>query len=150
MKSRAIPQLRLFLRFTGLFLVWSIVVGIITNSARFYLVLNFAKIGALFGAFLGLIAVVVALLYGEVRNHKGFKQTLVVCTSALPACLVAFLLHILSSVEVNTSGSIYSLAILSVFPCVVWISRIVARQVSARDFTEEAETETGIRRGYAR
>ena len=128
MKSRALPQIRMFLRFTGLFLVWSIVVGVIIHSAGFHLVLNFAKIGALFGAFLGLIAVVVALLYGDVRNHKGFKQTIVVCTSALPACLVAFLLHILSAVEVNASGAIYSLAILSVLPCVVWISRIVARK----------------------
>lgn len=126
----------MFLRFTGLFLAWSIVVGAIIYSARFNLVLDFAKICTPFGALLGLIAVVVALLYGEDCNPKGFKQTLAVCTSALPACLVVYFLPIVSLFWVNTSGVIYLLALLSIFPCVIWISQIVAgkylREISPR------------------
>ena len=141
MKSRALPQLRMFLRFIGLILAWSIVVGIINYSARFYLVAHFAKICTLFGAFLGLIVVVVALLFGEVRNPQGFKLTAAVCTSALPACLTALMMSVAfiglpTEFGVSVSEGIRALALMSIFPCVIWFSQIVARQylreISAR------------------
>ena len=133
MKFRALPQLRMFLLFTGLFLAWSIVVGHINYSGRLYLVVNFVKICTLFGAFLGLKAVVVALLFGEVRNPRRFKLTVAVCTSALPAFITAFLMELaITGLPIEFGGrasiDIQALALMSVFPCVIWFSQIVARK----------------------
>ena len=138
MKSRALPQLRLLLRFTGLFLAWSIIVGLIHYSGRVYLVVHFAKICTLFGAFLGLIAVVVALLFGEVRNPRAFKLTLALCTSAMPACLTVLMMSLAMMMSfaimslppelgISVSDAIRGLALMSISPCVIWFSQIVAR-----------------------
>ena len=133
MKSRALPQLRMFLRFTGLFLAWSIAVGAIIYSARFSLVLNFAKICTPFGALLGLIAIVVALLFGEVRNPRGFKLAVAFCTSILPACLTALMIRLVFmslplEFAISASDAIWALAPMSIFPCVIWFSQIAARK----------------------
>ena len=118
----------MFLRFTGLFLAWSIVVGLVIYAARFNVMLSFAIVSTWFGALLGLIAVAVALLYGDVHNHREFKKTLAVCTSALPAYLVAFFLHIASLFGISSSADvIFSLSIVSVFPITILFSQIVAR-----------------------
>ena len=129
MKSRALPQFRMLLRFTGLVLAWSILVSLVIGTDTGYNhVVNFARIGALFGAFLGLIAVVVALIIGEVRDHGQFKLTLALFTSLLPGFLVIFLLHLASAFGISASEFIYLLVILSILPCVIWFSQIVARQ----------------------
>ena len=133
MKSRALPQLRMFLRFACLFLAWSIIVGLINYSGRFYLVAHFAKICTLFGAFLGSIALVVALLFGEVRNTRRFKLTVALCTSAWPACLTALMMSLAfmslpMESGVSASEGFRALALMSVFPCAIWFSQVVARQ----------------------
>ncbi len=129
MKSRASAQLRMFLRMTGMILAWSVVLSLLTgHGAGFYHVLNFATIGAFFGALLGLIAVVVALLFGEVYDHGQFKLTLAIFTSLLPAFLVLLFLGIASAYRVSASEFIFVLAIVSILPCVIWFSQIVARQ----------------------
>ena len=119
----------MFLRITGLMVAWSAVLCLLINhGANLQYLLNFATIGALFGALLGLIAVVVALLFGEVRDHGQFKLTLAVCTSVLPAGLAAFVLHLASAFGVSVKEFIYVLAIVSILPCVIWFSQLVARQ----------------------
>ena len=134
MKSRALPQFRMFLRFSGLFLLWSIVVGpVLGTRGGFAYASKFATIGALFGLLLATIAVVVALLYGEVRDRGRFKLAVGISTSALPACLTAAVISLTKmslpiEFEVSVSESIRALALMSMLPCVIWFSQIAARR----------------------
>ena len=135
MKSRMIPQLRMFLRMTALTLLWCMAVGVAnlaaeghwpTSEHTFAFLVDCAKAGAV----LGLIAVAVALLFGGVHNPGRFKLAMALCISALPACLTIFILIMISmfSVKLSFTDVIQLLPLLSNLPFAYWFSQIVARK----------------------
>lgn len=121
--------MRLFLRMTGMIMAWSIVAGLIIGAdiGLFY-VAHFTKVCTPFGALLALIAVVVALAFGEVRNHRRFKLTIAVCTSALPACVTLIMVWLaLAFHPIGVDDVVMLLAVVSLFPCVIFFSQLAAR-----------------------
>ena len=143
MNLRMTPQLRLFLRMTGLTLLWCAAVGVANHAAvgrwpTVELAVAFLVKCAKAGAVLGLIAVVVALLFGQVQNPRRFKFAMALCISALPACLTIFSLIMIwiYSVELSFTDVINVLPLLSNLPFAYWFSQIVAgkylREISPR------------------
>ena len=135
MRSRLIAQLRMFLRMTGLTLLWCVAVGVVNLAAirqwpTIESAVSFLVDCTKAGAVLGLITVTVAVLFGRVRNPLEFKAALAVCICALPA-LLTFMLLILFlpfAADMSLDGSIIVLALLSNLPFAYWLSQIVARK----------------------
>lgn len=135
MNLRMTAQLRLFLRMTGLTVLWCAAVGLANHAAEgswptiaqtVAFLVNCAKAGAV----LGLIAVAVALLFGRVNNVRRFKLAMALCISALPACFTFIILIMLwmYSVELSFTDVIQLLPLLSNLPFAYWFSQIVARK----------------------
>ena len=135
MKSRMVPQLRMFLRMAGLTLLWCVAVGAANHAAAgdwltfehtVANLLDCAKVGAL----LGVIAVAVALLFGCLHNPGRFKLVMALGICALPACMTIFALCLISifSVEWSFTSVFQSLTLLSNLPFAYWFSQIVARK----------------------
>ena len=143
MQSRRIPQFRLFLRMMGLTLLWCVAVGVANHAAEGHwptignavaFIVECAKAGAI----LGLIAVVVALLFGRVHNPRRFKLAMALCISALPVGFTIFSLMMIWMVsgELSFTDVIRLLPILSNLPFAYWFSQIVARKY-LRDISPE-------------
>ncbi len=135
MRSRLIPQVRLFLRMTALTLLWCVAAGVanlVTNRhwPTIEGTVSFLGECSKAGAVLGLIAVAVALLFGRVRDPLGFKSALAVCVSALPACLTLVLLFLILaySSDMSLDDAIWAMVMLSNLPFACWFSQIVARK----------------------
>ena len=134
MKSRVLPQFRMFLRLTGLFLAWCLAVGGFNHAATgdwptINHILDFTISCAQLGALLGAIAVAVAILFGEVRNPQRFKLALAICVSVLPASATVFMLFLIMAFmpDLALAEAVLLLPTLSSVPLVVWFSQIVAR-----------------------
>ncbi|MDE2637065.1 MAG: hypothetical protein OXI30_11945 [Chloroflexota bacterium] len=143
MQSRRIPQFRLFLRMVGLTLLWCVAVGVANHAAEghwptvehaFSFLVTCTKAGAV----LGVIALVVALAFGRVRNPRRFKLAMALCICALPACATTFILIIIwaFSSELSIAGYIHLLLICSNLPFALWFSQIAARKY-LRDISSE-------------
>ena len=141
--SRTTPQLRLFLRMTGLTLLWCVAVGFANHAPEghwppFEQAVEFLVGCAKASAVSGLIAVVVALLFGRVDNPRRFKLAMALCISAFPAGVTVLSLFMfwIYSVELSFTDVIQLLPLLSILPFAYWFSQIVARKY-LRDISPE-------------